>query len=56
MGAYDFVMRPFESAQLVFAVRRALQYRHLKLENLYLRNKLGLGSGIEIPLSLLKRR
>jgi two-component system, NtrC family, nitrogen regulation response regulator NtrX len=53
MGCYDFVFRPFTAEQLVFAVRRALQHRRLKLENLYFRDRLGLGSGIEIPLNLL---
>jgi cyclic di-GMP phosphodiesterase len=33
MGAYDFLLRPFEREQLIFAVRRALEYRRLKLEN-----------------------
>jgi len=54
MGAYDFVLRPFEREQLIFAVRRALDYRRLKLENLFLRDKLGVGSGIEIARNLLK--
>ncbi len=53
MGAYDFVLRPFEPEQLIIAVRRALDYRRLKLENLYLRDRLGLGSGIEIPRHFL---
>jgi len=56
MGCYDFLRRPFTRGQLVFAVLRALQHRRLKLENFYLRDKLGLGSGIEIPLSLLVGR
>ena len=53
MGVYDLLFRPFHREQLVFAVRRALQHRRLKLENLYLRDKIGLGSSVEIPLSLL---
>jgi len=53
MGCYDFLFRPFTREHLVFAVRRALQHRRLKLENLYLRDRLRLGSGIEIPLNLL---
>jgi len=53
-GVYDFLLRPFEREQLIFAIRRALDYRRLKLESLYLRNRLGLGSGVEIPRSLLK--
>lgn len=32
-GAYDYLMKPFEREQLIFTVRRALEYRRLKLEN-----------------------
>ena len=32
-GAYDYLMKPFDREQLIFAVRRALEYRRLKLEN-----------------------
>jgi DNA-binding NtrC family response regulator len=32
-GAYDFLFRPFVAEQLIFSVRRALEYRRLKLEN-----------------------
>jgi DNA-binding NtrC family response regulator len=56
MGCYDFLFRPFEREQLIFAVRRAMQYRRVKLENLYLRDRMGLGSGIEIPPNLIIRR
>jgi DNA-binding NtrC family response regulator len=33
-GAYDYLPRPFERAQLSLCVQRALEYRRLKLENL----------------------
>lgn len=33
-GAYDYVVKPFEREQLLMAVRRALEHRQLKLENL----------------------
>jgi DNA-binding NtrC family response regulator len=56
MGAYDVLFRRFMREQLVYSVRRALQCRRLKLENLYFRYKLHLGSGIELPLSLLVGR
>jgi DNA-binding NtrC family response regulator len=56
MGCYDFLLRPFQREELVFAVRRALQYRRVKLENLYLRDRMGLGSRIEIPPNLIIRR
>ncbi len=32
-GAYDYVLKPFTREGLVAAVRRALEYRRLKLEN-----------------------
>jgi DNA-binding NtrC family response regulator len=32
-GAYDYVLKPFTPEELVAAVRRALEYRRLKLEN-----------------------
>jgi putative nucleotidyltransferase with HDIG domain len=32
-GAYDYLLKPFESDQLLSAVRRALDYRRLTLEN-----------------------
>jgi len=53
MGAYDVLLRPFRQEQLVFAVRRALEHRRVKIVALYLRNKVGLGSGISLPLSFL---
>lgn len=39
-GAYDYLLKPFEREQLIFAVRRVLEYRRLKLENRALRMKL----------------
>lgn len=36
-GAYDYLAVPFEREQLLNVVRRALEYRRLKLENRYLR-------------------
>jgi DNA-binding NtrC family response regulator len=36
-GVYDYLVKPFEREQLIFAVRRALEYRRLKLENRSLR-------------------
>src|SRR6266568_1103454 len=32
-GAYDYLLKPFDRAQLIATVRRALEYRRLKLEN-----------------------
>jgi len=36
-GAYDYLLKPFEREQFIFAIRRALEYRRLKLENRSLR-------------------
>jgi putative nucleotidyltransferase with HDIG domain len=32
-GAYDYILKPFEKDQLYLSVRRALEHRHLVLEN-----------------------
>lgn len=32
-GAYDYILKPFEKDQLYHSVRRALEHRHLVLEN-----------------------
>jgi putative nucleotidyltransferase with HDIG domain len=32
-GAYDYILKPFEKDQLYLGVRRALEHRHLVLEN-----------------------
>jgi len=32
-GAYDYILKPFEKNQLYLSVRRALEHRHLVLEN-----------------------
>jgi len=32
-GAYDYLLKPFDREQLIATVRRALEYRRLKLEN-----------------------
>ena len=37
-GAYDYLLQPFEEEQLLVIVRRALEYRRLKLENRALQN------------------
>src|SRR5271167_1583073 len=39
-GAYDYLLKPFEREQLLATVRRALENRRLKLENLSYQNKL----------------
>lgn len=49
MGAFDVLLRPFRREALIFATRRALEYRRLKIETLFLRSRMGLGSGIFFP-------
>src|SRR5450432_3425342 len=39
-GAYDYLLKPFERDQLLATVRRALETRRLKLENLSYQNRL----------------
>jgi cyclic di-GMP phosphodiesterase len=39
-GAYDYLLKPFEREQLLATVRRAIEVRRLKLENLAYQNKL----------------
>jgi DNA-binding NtrC family response regulator len=39
-GAHDYLLKPFTAEQLLLVVRRALEYRRLKLENRKLRGKL----------------
>ena len=47
------MLRAFQQEQLICAVGRALEHRRLKIEILYLKNGLGVGSGIEFSLSFL---
>ena len=39
-GAYDYLLKPFENEQLLAIVRRAVENRRLKLENLAYQTKL----------------
>jgi putative nucleotidyltransferase with HDIG domain len=39
-GAYDYLLKPFEREQLIATVRRALENRRLKLENIAYQNNL----------------
>jgi len=39
-GAYDYLLKPIEREQLLASVRRALEIRHLKLENLAYQDEL----------------
>jgi DNA-binding NtrC family response regulator len=53
LGAYDVLLKPFQREQLIFAVGRALEHRRLKIENFFLKDRLGLGSGVDLHLSQL---
>lgn len=33
LGAYDYLLKPFEREQLLALIRRVVEYRRLKLEN-----------------------
>ena len=46
-GAYDFIEKPFARDVLLMAVTRALEHRHLTLENRALRRR---ASGVERPI------
>lgn len=39
-GAYDYIMKPFDAAQIDVVVQKALAHRRLLVENEYLRNEL----------------
>src|SRR4030095_13154304 len=46
---FDFLLKPFTPELLTIVVRRGLERHRLLMENLFLKNSLGLASGIEIP-------
>jgi len=46
---FDFLLKPFTPELLTIVVRRGLERHRLLMENLFLKNWVGLGSGIEIP-------
>ena len=53
-GAYDVLPKPCVRRHLILIVRRALEHRRLKMENLFFRDRLNLGSGFKIPRSVYK--
>jgi DNA-binding NtrC family response regulator len=40
-GAYDYIMKPFDNDELRMVIKRALEHRDLRTENLSLRKELG---------------
>ena len=48
-GRVDFLLKPFTLKLLTIVVQRGLERHRLLMENLFFRNWIGLGSGIEIP-------
>ena len=56
-GGYDYLLEPFEREQLLNVVHRALEYRHLKLENRALQAQVAkLGEGIASPIQRCAQR
>lgn len=51
LGAYDFIEKPYDPTRLVETVRRAMEKRHLTLENRELRSTLAAQAGSGIQLS-----
>lgn len=50
-GAYDFIEKPYEPLRLVETVRRALEKRHLTIENRELRATLDARTNLNVQLS-----
>lgn len=40
MGAYDYIQKPFKNDELLMTISRALEHRHLQLENIRLQDEL----------------
>jgi two-component system response regulator AtoC len=52
LGAFDYVLKPFEIDAVAAAVRKALEIRHVRAENRYLRERLDrLGGSGEVVLA-----
>jgi two-component system response regulator AtoC len=51
LGAFDYVLKPFELETIAATVRKALELRHVRAENTYLRERLErLGGSSEVVL------
>ncbi|RMD84485.1 MAG: sigma-54-dependent Fis family transcriptional regulator [Candidatus Dadabacteria bacterium] len=55
LGAFDFILKPFSSDQLIVSVEKALEHKRLKEENRELRLKLS-GGGRELVYTSSKMR
>jgi len=47
LGAYDYVIKPFDIKELMLLIEKALEKRNLEHENVYLRNELEKTGGFE---------
>ena len=54
-GAFDYIPKPFDPDELVLAVRRALEWRDLRLQNARLRTEAALGRAIVAESPAMKR-
>jgi two-component system, NtrC family, response regulator AtoC len=54
-GAFDYIPKPFDPDELVLAVRRAVEWRELRLQNARLRTEASLGRTIVAESPAMKR-
>jgi two-component system response regulator AtoC len=54
-GAFDYIPKPFDPDELVMAVRRAIDWRDLRLQNARLRTEAALGGTIVAESPAMKR-
>jgi two-component system response regulator AtoC len=54
-GAFDYIPKPFDPDELVLAVRRALDWRELRLQNARLRTEAALGRALIAESPAMKR-
>jgi two-component system response regulator AtoC len=54
-GAFDYIPKPFDPDELVLAVRRAIEWRQLRLQNARLRTEAALGRTIVAESPAMKR-
>src|SRR5580698_8810392 len=54
-GAFDYIAKPFDPDELALAVRRAIEWRELRLQNARLRTEASLGRSIVAESPAMKR-